>query len=264
MSAHRYWRLVFYNRQVAGNYRMALAETSWRSAIGGPNVATGGTITANTAEGGFPASNLLDANAATLYSVVSSVAGVWIYDFGGPVEIVEVAVTLGGAASTYPGSVYAPEAIRIDYSDDFSVWVPASTTVSAPGGWVDGATEVVAIAPQVVRMGTPAGGHLSLGAVLDQGLAVAAGGVGGTADLVDGGALRIAGTVAIDGTPITPVRRRVRLFHQLSGRLVRETWSGLDGSFAFEGLAAEQYMVITDDHTMLYDPVARDRRTPVP
>lgn len=77
-------------------------------------------------------------------------------------------------------------------------------------------------------------------------------------DAEDGGAYRVAGTVAIDGSPVTPVSRRVRLFHRLSGRLVRETWSAADGTFAFERIKAGEYLVVTDDHTRTYNAVAAD------
>lgn len=263
MAAHRHWRLAFWCRTVSGVQRMALAEAVFRTVAAGPQVATGGTILANTPEAGYFAADLIDGSTSTLYSVTGVSIGSWNYDFGGDIAIVEVAVTLGRGASPYPGSTHGPEMLRLDWSDDGTNWVPARS-VSAPAGWVDGATVVMTVAAPTVQAAAEPGWALSQAPSLAQGLNVAGSVPSMTVDLEDGGTLRIAGTVAIDGTPIVPVMRRVRLHHQLSGRLVREVWSAEDGSFAFEGLRASQYLVITDDHTLLYDPVARDRRVPVP
>lgn len=83
-------------------------------------------------------------------------------------------------------------------------------------------------------------------------------------DTIDGGAYRIAGTVAIDGTPTTPVKRRVRLFHRITGRLIREVWSATDGTFSFESIALAEYIVMSDDYTRLYNAVVADAVVPVP
>ena len=65
--------------------------------------------------------------------------------------------------------------------------------------------------------------------------------------------------MAIDGTPAVPVRRRVRLLHECTGRLVREVWSNEDGTFEFANLALAEYIVLTDDHTRLYNAVVADK-----
>jgi hypothetical protein len=59
------------------------------------------------------------------------------------------------------------------------------------------------------------------------------------ADLQDGGLGRIYGTVSRKQTPANvPLRRRVRLFEQRSGRFIRETWSQLDGAYEFTQINA--------------------------
>lgn len=83
-----------------------------------------------------------------------------------------------------------------------------------------------------------------------------------TYDPFDGGNFRIAGTVAIDDSPDIPVRRRVRLFHKLSGRLVRETWSAEDGSYEFRDIANDTYLVVAHDHTLQYNAAVKDSITP--
>ena len=90
--------------------------------------------------------------------------------------------------------------------------------------------------------------------------------ISGRALYVDGvaGRYRIAGTVAIAGTPDTPVRRRVRLFVQLTGQIVRQTWSNAaSGAFEFAGLAQQPYIVLADDYTAIYNAVPADAVLPV-
>lgn len=67
------------------------------------------------------------------------------------------------------------------------------------------------------------------------------------ADLRFGGRYRIAGTVDELGTVGA---YKVRLFHRLSGALVRETWSAADGSYAFDWIAYKDkgYFVVAYDH----------------
>lgn len=69
-----------------------------------------------------------------------------------------------------------------------------------------------------------------------------------TADLQDGGNYRIADNVSRLGVLGT---YRVRLFDRLSGRLIRETWSNVDGSYAFEFIAyrLNGYFIVAFDHT---------------
>lgn len=66
----------------------------------------------------------------------------------------------------------------------------------------------------------------------------------------DGGIMRIAGTTKNVGTPNTPVRRRVRLQDQPSGRAVREVWSDAGtGAYVFEFIRAGTYYITAFDHT---------------
>lgn len=71
--------------------------------------------------------------------------------------------------------------------------------------------------------------------------------------LFDGGDHQITGTTSNTGTPDLPVRRRVRLHDQRSGRTVREVWSAaINGAYTFEKIRAGTYYVITFDHTGVY------------
>ena len=79
----------------------------------------------------------------------------------------------------------------------------------------------------------------------------------------DGGAFQIVGTTKNTGTPPTPVRRRVRLHEQSSGRLVRETWSdATTGAYSFTGLRLTAYYVVSFDHTGAFGGVIADNLTP--
>lgn len=63
-----------------------------------------------------------------------------------------------------------------------------------------------------------------------------------------------AGTTKNTGTPNAPVRRRVRLHDQATGRLLRETWSDAEtGAYQFANLPAGTYYVTSFDHTGTYN-----------
>lgn len=74
-------------------------------------------------------------------------------------------------------------------------------------------------------------------------------------DTIDGGPFSLpAGSTSNTGSPSNiPVRRRVRLHNQATGRLVQEQWSSrVDGGYQFLGLAAGRYYVVAFDHTGQY------------
>ena len=76
---------------------------------------------------------------------------------------------------------------------------------------------------------------------------------------------RITGTVKEKSLPANiPLRRRVRLFSDLSALLVREVWSDpLTGGYSFENISIDDtYTVISTDHTGLYRAVIADKLTP--
>ena len=74
------------------------------------------------------------------------------------------------------------------------------------------------------------------------------------AELYDGGPHAITGTTKNTGTPSNaPVRRRVRLHDQLTGRALREVWSdAATGAWTFIGIRAGLFFVMTLDHTGAY------------
>lgn len=83
-------------------------------------------------------------------------------------------------------------------------------------------------------------------------------------DYYNGGNGRISGTVDIKGTPNQPVSRKVRLYNDHDGSLVREQWSdSVTGAYSFNNIASNQrYTVITYDHLHNFRAVVADNLTP--
>ena len=257
MAGHRFWRVVMAGDNVNG--RAALAELAMRTTVGGSNACAGGTALASGVSSSMAVSRAFDGNTGTEWQSQITGGPMWAgYDFGADTDIVEMVLTLGANASML--SSWA----RPEYSDDGSNWVflgpyfntssaTAGSTVTLGGFFVPSAVRLAGKAPRLVP-GWPAAPlvHRVAGATY-------------RVDAEDGGTLRIAGDVGIDGTTVTLVRRRVRLFHRQSGRLVRETWSAPDtGAFEFTKLKAQDYLLVTDDHTRYYNAVAADAVVPVP
>ncbi len=73
-------------------------------------------------------------------------------------------------------------------------------------------------------------------------------------DRLFGGALKIIEPVTLLNTP---VRRRVRLYDQISGVPVREAWSDAEtGDVTFDHLAEGLWVLYALDHTGAYEAVA--------
>jgi hypothetical protein len=84
-------------------------------------------------------------------------------------------------------------------------------------------------------------------------------------DLVDGGFQRVTGTTKNTGTPETPVRRRVRLHDQPTGRAVREVWSdATTGAYTFDRIRSGLFYVVGFDHTGQFSGVIETDVTPEP
>jgi len=84
-------------------------------------------------------------------------------------------------------------------------------------------------------------------------------------DAYDGGVHRITGTTKNTGTPETPVRRRVRLHDQPTGRPLRELWSdATTGAYSFDNIRSGTYYITAFDHTGSYGGVIETDVTPEP
>lgn len=116
-----------------------------------------------------------------------------------------------------------------------------------------------------VSAGAPHSVGLAASAAVPAHAAVALRGFGVARDVEFGGFGAVSGTVERDADPVDlPMRRRVRLFDERSGLLVRETWSdAATGAYSFAGLdAARTYTVIAYDHEHHYRAVIADNMTP--
>jgi hypothetical protein len=249
MAAHKFWALLVTAKPGSGN-GTGIAELQMRTSVGGAQAATGGTAS-GTSSFGHVAANAFDGSSSTIWhNAATGGVGVRLsYEFATPVSLVEMRVESPGSGTAFPGTTYGPSAMWVQWSDDGTTWVFGSGhqdgSVLASGDTLTFAVSDAAVTASAAMQSWAANGQRGYGGL--------------NIDATDSGAYRVAGTVAIDGTPISPVARRVRLYHQMSGRLVRETWSAADGTFAFEGLALATYIVMAEDYTALYDPVARDR-----
>ena len=75
---------------------------------------------------------------------------------------------------------------------------------------------------------------------------------------------RIVGTVKEKASPVNaPLRRKVRLFHEFSGRFIRETWSNDAGDYEFAGIdPTRRYTVVSYDYLQNYRAVIADNILP--
>ena len=115
MAAHQIWRLLFSDGNWGGS-NFGVAEIELRTSAGGSNVATGGTLTANSDQGGQEVSKSLDGNAATSWVTNGTTFNSWWqYDFGSgnDQEILEVLIQ---GRSSFPEN--GPVNVEVLYSDD--------------------------------------------------------------------------------------------------------------------------------------------------
>lgn len=123
MAAHVYWRLNIAGTDTGST--LTLAEIELHTSVGGANVATGGTATAQSGT----AANAFDANNATNWALSSGTVG-WIqYQFASAQDIVEHCVTAPSATMTN-----APSRWTIQYSDNGSSWT-TDAIVNSQTAW---------------------------------------------------------------------------------------------------------------------------------
>lgn len=262
MAAHRYWRVRFTysNGGLASN--VWLAEVAFRD-VGATDITVGGqALSGGDSSATYAKEHAFDKSLAS--SGWAGPAGYWPswigYDFGASVEVDHVTLTL----PTAPGAndeLPVADAMFVDASDDGSNWFPIGPAAAVTGWIALGAAVtlrtfpvesltslpvqpfaqgVQVFAPPPSLNEPPIGGHAELGACTYP-PAILLYGTG-----------TVAGTLKV-GT--LPARRLVRLFERGSGVLVRETMSGLDGSYRFEHLdTGRQYFAVGFDDPVHFDP----------
>lgn len=79
------------------------------------------------------------------------------------------------------------------------------------------------------------------------------------------GVFKVSGTVTKYSLPANlPLRRRVRLLQQLTGLVIRETWSDTSGNYLFDFVSNEPFTIVVYDHEKVYRAVVADNIAPVP
>lgn len=236
MAAHRYWKL-------SGTNHTNHATTGEISQIDLLGVygelldffGAGAVVTASHAPNSGALSNLLD-NVTTTFAQWTAGqvkdAGFWIkLDLLRPIEV--AAHRLRHQNS----NAFRVDAWTLEYSDDDASYTNFGTYSGVAY------TNGVSARQGAAALEAPA--HVRGGLVWFDG--------------VHGGVRSIFGTVRNDGSPDYPVKRRVRLFHRLTGTLVRETWSDpTSGEYEFAEIDAETYFVVSHDHTGVYNAVIAD------
>lgn len=88
--------------------------------------------------------------------------------------------------------------------------------------------------------------------------------LGSARDINYGGKGRVSGTVKVKGTPNYPVARRVRLYRDKEGVLVREQWSDpVTGAYSFDYVdETATYTVISYDYQHNFRAVVADNIAP--
>ena len=260
MAAHLHWRILF---DKGPGSTVDLREVGFFDAQG-EDLSVGGVGSASSEYGGsYLKAYLFDKNLNTYYATASGVAyPQWVgYSFLSAVDVRKVRV--------YPtSSTYAPANVRLQFSDDGSVWSTPQSLIEASGGLAQGLDTMLTL-PIVFDGPLLATGMQSwmFRSIPGPLLAVANGRQQLAVDLQFGGSGRIWGTTKIKGaagTPDAPAKSRVVLLHQRSKLPVREVWSDpITGAFVFEGIdTTQQFLTLAEDAAGNFRPVAASRLAP--
>ena len=247
MTAARYWRVTFSNSSGGLSTNIWLDEVEFLDSSSQIIPATGGSVIASGEySAAYPKEQAFDG--LTTSNGWSSDVGTWPqwigYVFSAPVAPAYVRLKLPENASA-SDELPVIGGIFVDWSDDGISWIGGAPSV------VSGSIDV---------------GQTIVCTVVAGSLPRSIGTIHRTPDVgFDSGPLQIIGTTKNTGTPPTPVRRRVRLHEQSSGRLVREVWSdATTGAYSFTGLRLTTYYVVSFDHTNTFAAVIADNLTPEP
>ncbi len=272
MSAHRYWRCA---NVVCASTPAALScgEMEFRTSVGGQQAAVGGTAIAASfwnlapydVDPLVPAKAFNGVNSATsdiYHQNQSPVGPQWIgYDFGAPIEIVEVAVAHRGDDANQLAQVW--RRCDIEVSDNGSDWRLYSVA-SGFNAEVGDTSLKPALIPELSSYSAPLAATKSI----NNPLALNPGPPPNFSaplkyswkNIYQGGAGTIQGTTTIENIPGS---RQVRLYDKRSGLLVAETWSSPTGHYEFNNIdSSKEYFVVAHDHLRVYNGVISDMLTP--
>ncbi|ASM75877.1 hypothetical protein VITFI_CDS3245 [Vitreoscilla filiformis] len=238
-----------------------VGELQFRSAAGS-NLVAGGTAIASSQYVDNAPERAYDGAAATYwqaYMYEGHAPDRWIgYQWPAAVDVAQIAVQQlpGGGDHYWIGAL-------VEWSDDGTTWVQYGyAALPSPTSSTDLAWKVGIIVPVrsvlydltrgLTASGAPGG---AVASVLPD--------LAPSARDIDGGPGVIAGSVAVLGPPVTPLARRVLLISERLRRVVRETWSGTDGLYRFDGLSvADTYSVVCHDNAGTYRALIADGLAP--
>lgn len=133
----KFWRI--YTTVSNSTVNQIIGEIQFRAVVGGPNVAVGGTATADASTiGNFPA-RAFDGDTGTWWAHGTPVVPNWIkYEFASPVEIKQIALQ-AGTATANPERM--PRDFEVQFSEDNVTWTTVLAVVGQTG-WTSGEIRV--------------------------------------------------------------------------------------------------------------------------
>ncbi|MEP6990068.1 MAG: discoidin domain-containing protein [bacterium] len=153
MAAQPYWRLLV--PTTANDSYAAVGELVLRTAIGGANVATGGTASESSHFSGYVAANAFDGNAGTYWESGSgNLTLEWVgYHFAAAKDIIEIAVV----ANTPTTQTITPRAGYIQSSPDGVTWT-TEWSFSGQEDWTSGESRTFTKPSAIPATGAAASG----------------------------------------------------------------------------------------------------------
>lgn len=259
MAVHRYWRVLLPLAYAGGNLQLS----EFHLFAGGVRVDATATLTCSTTPVSGLVASLKDDDLNTLVELSAGSVLTWDLGLGNDQDVTNFQIGGGDARNVFPAWV---EGL---YSDDGTTWVAESALLFIGPAWPGARTKTA---------GTPmaSDGFLSnfqyITSVSNNGEAEPFSGFGVPVDtarartnyIFDPAARgRIIGTVKRKSDPSNiPLKRRVRLYRDRDGMLIREGWSTTAGDYVFEYVEeAEAYTVISHDYQHNYRAVAADNLT---
>lgn len=253
MNGYRFWRIF----NLATQY-FSIAEIELRESFNGPNMAVGGTAMASSIYQGTALPEFaVDGNPNTeWHSNANWSSNWWGYDFG---EGVKRDIKYMAFTQRKSNADWTPRSWRVEVSDDGVEWI---WRASGTGTFAAGVTEIARVSqlePHERKMRVvDFSAHLCKGRQQYQGspgqpvIDPAEAPWHMRPNLLRYAQVEFGGLYKLDGTTTSlgePVSRRVRLYHQFSGKPVAEQITGDDGLFSFTHIEEGPWTVIGVDDT---------------
>lgn len=268
MNGYRFWRIF----NLATQY-FTIAEIELRESFNGPNMAVGGTAMASSIYQGTALPEFaVDGNPNTEWiSNANGSSNWWGYDFG---EGVKRDIKYMAFTQRKSNANWSPRSWRVEVSDDGEEWI---WRASGTGTFAAGVTEIARVSqfePHERKMRV-----VDFSALRNKGLQLYPGIPGQPifdpalekwrprpalqhwAPMDFGGLFKLDGSTTSLGEPVS---RRVRLYHQFSGRFIAEQVTRDDGVFSFTHIEEGPWTVVGVDDTGVQNGVIYSHVKAVP